>query len=265
MNSEAAGLLFISIQRVVMSDSQASAAQVAANRANSQFSTGPRTPEGKARASQNAVKHGLFTASLAWSGGPLNEKGSERDALRAGLLERYAPEGIEEELIVDEMAALWWRLVRLNGHAQWRLRNRVKPGADLLAAVKESESLGVAEARLQRALSRLRKDLLFLQRYRQGETREQRRVAAASSQARVAQIHAETEAFLRDSEGELERAREEDAAQEASLRAEPIDPAALSAAAPERTDSPEPAPAQPEAEGAPHPAPEEESEARSAA
>ncbi len=38
----------------------ATEAQTNANRANSQKSTGPRTAEGKAAVSQNAVKHGLF-------------------------------------------------------------------------------------------------------------------------------------------------------------------------------------------------------------
>jgi hypothetical protein len=34
--------------------------RIEANRRNAQFSTGPRTPEGKARCSQNSRKHGLW-------------------------------------------------------------------------------------------------------------------------------------------------------------------------------------------------------------
>ena len=38
--------------------------KIRANRANAKRSTGPRTVEGKSRASRNAVRHGLFSAAL---------------------------------------------------------------------------------------------------------------------------------------------------------------------------------------------------------
>jgi hypothetical protein len=248
------------------SASTASDARSAANRANAQHSTGPRTPEGKARSSPNALKHGVFSATLAWAGEPLNELGAERDTVLSGLLERYAPEGIEEEMIVDEMAMLWWKLVRINANTQWRLRNRVQSGADLLDSLKESESLGVQEGRLQRALSRQRKDLFFLQRYRQGETRAWRRDAGAARKAQMAELRAETEAEMQAYEAKLQRARAEDEADEARLRAARIDPAAASEDAATPVDDPEADREPIAAEDAPLPSsPAEETGRRSAA
>ena len=55
--------------------------QIAANRANSELSTGPRTEEGKARSSQNSLKHGAFSKSILLPG----ESQEEFDALFAGL------------------------------------------------------------------------------------------------------------------------------------------------------------------------------------
>ena len=46
----------------------ASVAQIRANRLNAQKSTGPRTAEGKAAASQNAAKHGLLAEQVVIKG-----------------------------------------------------------------------------------------------------------------------------------------------------------------------------------------------------
>jgi hypothetical protein len=44
--------------------------QIESNRRNAQRSTGPKTPSGKARASQNAVRHGLTAETVI---GPLED------------------------------------------------------------------------------------------------------------------------------------------------------------------------------------------------
>ena len=51
----------------------ATPAQIAANRANAQSSTGPRTREGKAASSQNALSHGLTTCDLVVKSGEKDE------------------------------------------------------------------------------------------------------------------------------------------------------------------------------------------------
>ena len=56
-------------------------AKFAANQANAQHSTGPRTPEGKAAVSQNSATFGLFAARDLVR----PEDQSEYDELRAGL------------------------------------------------------------------------------------------------------------------------------------------------------------------------------------
>jgi hypothetical protein len=43
---------------------RSSQSQVEANQLNAQKSTGPRTPDGKARSSQSALKHGLTAKTL---------------------------------------------------------------------------------------------------------------------------------------------------------------------------------------------------------
>ena len=44
--------------------------RLAANRANAAHSTGPTTPEGKARAAKNAVRHGLLAKQIPTGGEP---------------------------------------------------------------------------------------------------------------------------------------------------------------------------------------------------
>ena len=59
----------------------ATPAQIAANLANSQKSTGPKSADGKARSSRNSFKHGLYSKHLVLP----NEDPAELDQLRASL------------------------------------------------------------------------------------------------------------------------------------------------------------------------------------
>jgi hypothetical protein len=82
-------------------------AQIQANRANAQKSTGPRTPEGKETAAQNALKHGLF----AREGAILRE--DERNSKSTGrTCNQLIPGTPLEETLAERFVDLSWRLKR---------------------------------------------------------------------------------------------------------------------------------------------------------
>jgi hypothetical protein len=147
----------------------ASPEQLTANRANAQHSTGPRTLEGKARSSQNAVKHGLFSNAMGYPAKLLDEQREVLDAIVADGRRRYQPFGAEEELIVDRIAALWWDLQRHTAQKQKYLRDLIAAGMAPAEALMKCAPLDTAEARINRQIRRERDDLVFLQRYRKGE------------------------------------------------------------------------------------------------
>lgn len=79
-------------------------AQVAANQANSQRSTGPRTPEGQAAAAQNNFRHGLTGPFLLL---PWEER-EEFDSLEQDLFAEHQPATATERILVREMAESHW-------------------------------------------------------------------------------------------------------------------------------------------------------------
>ncbi len=85
-----------------------SAAQIAANIANAQHSTGPRTEEGKAASSRNATKSGLFSTTDFIRPG---EEPLYAD-LTDGIRRELAPVGELECNLADEIRRVMWRLRR---------------------------------------------------------------------------------------------------------------------------------------------------------
>jgi hypothetical protein len=86
--------------------------QLAANRCNARKSTGPRTPQGKARSSKNALKHGLLARDVVLTDGPIAENPAEFRTLLADFLRELKPKGPIQQTLVERLAVCDWRLRR---------------------------------------------------------------------------------------------------------------------------------------------------------
>ena len=86
-----------------------SQAQIDANRLNSQNSTGPTSPEGKAASSLNALKSGIHAESHIIRG----EDPEALDALTAAFLLHHRPADPNQLALVDTLIAAEWAQRRL--------------------------------------------------------------------------------------------------------------------------------------------------------
>jgi hypothetical protein len=82
----------------------ASERQIEANRKNAEKSTGPKTPDGKATSSQNALKTGLDAKSEVLR----CESRPEYDLLIAEYYARFQPAIPEERSLVDDLIEAEW-------------------------------------------------------------------------------------------------------------------------------------------------------------
>ena len=113
-------------------------ARATANVANASLSTGPRTEEGKARSSRNAVKHGLTSKHLVIAPGEEEEFAELHDS----LLSQLSPEG-----------ALEMGLFRMLVHAAWNLERFRALEAQLMTNGLDS----LLDERTAKALDRLQR------------------------------------------------------------------------------------------------------------
>ena len=152
-----------------------SAERIAANRRNALQSRGPVGPEGKAVASQNATRHGFFSAKALIPG----ESPEEFEAFRQYQLGQLQVRGGVENLIADEFVITSWRLQRLErieaeAFTRYGLSSKgevMGPGFAMIATVQGDNflsTLGRYEAGLRRqyfrcldTLQALRKGHLF--------------------------------------------------------------------------------------------------------
>lgn len=82
--------------------------KIIANQDNALKSTGPKSPEGKDRASQNAIKHGLLSKALIIEG----EACEAYESFREAIFDDLQPKSAMETLLVEKIVNYAWRLRR---------------------------------------------------------------------------------------------------------------------------------------------------------
>jgi hypothetical protein len=152
----------------------ATLAQITANRANAQLSTGPRTEAGKAAVGQNRVTHGLSGAAFFLLP---HEDEAEFQALVAAYTEEHQPQGTTASFLVQELA-----------QAQWKVSRAALIEADIQAGVESSlarlfqpdSDAEKAFARLTRYQNGIRRDWYRALKELRAIAREQRQDQAAA-------------------------------------------------------------------------------------
>ena len=83
--------------------------QIDANRRNALRSSGPKTDEGKARSSQNALRHGVLSTKAVSH----YEDVEAFEVLVGRLVRDLEPKSVLESTLVERIAILFWREQRL--------------------------------------------------------------------------------------------------------------------------------------------------------
>ena len=147
--------------------------RAAANRANAQLSTGPRTLVGKRRSSLNALRHGLTARTAVLP----SEDPAAYDSHHQQFRDEYQPATPTESQLVRELADTSWRLNRIP-----LIEARLLSGQDSLP-IREThrlfQSLGVQSNRLFRQFHKTLDQLRAIQADRRQLERRQLKHAAA--------------------------------------------------------------------------------------
>ena len=129
--------------------------QFEANRRNAQKSTGPKTPEGKAAVSMNALRHGLRARTVVLPG----ENREEFTQLCDDLEVEWHPQSRTEQFYVEQMAVSQWKLIRMEV-SEVNLFKDADNAKDQLSLL---DRLWQGECRLERSYARAQRELERLQ------------------------------------------------------------------------------------------------------
>ncbi len=98
-----------------------------ANRRNAKLSTGPRDT---GNSKYNALKHGLLSKAAIIRRGEAKEDPLELTALVDALRKDFEPVGTMEEILLDRIAACYWRLRRVQRAEVGEIRGAADSAAD---------------------------------------------------------------------------------------------------------------------------------------
>jgi hypothetical protein len=132
--------------------------QLTANQANAQHSTGPRTDEGKARVSQNALRHGLTARHLVIR----DDEREEYADLLNSLSSELDPQGAVETVAFHELLHAAWSLHRFRRIEAEASRGSVEDFTDP-ATTTVLDRLTRYQSRAQRAWQKALHELRVLQ------------------------------------------------------------------------------------------------------
>jgi hypothetical protein len=87
----------------------ATPSQINANRTNAQKSTGPKTPEGKARSRRNGLQHGLTAKTCMF----VDEDPEALLELVEEIREKFNPQDTDEDFLIERMAKARFKYNRI--------------------------------------------------------------------------------------------------------------------------------------------------------
>jgi hypothetical protein len=118
--------------------------------------SGPKTPEGKAISSRNAIRHGLTSVSPVLP----SEDPAEFEAFQSNVITQYDPQDAEDTAIVSAYVDTMWRLRRVPAQEsrlitieilRMKLAAKDDPAlADLLKAIGDADPIAVETLALDR-------------------------------------------------------------------------------------------------------------------
>jgi hypothetical protein len=209
--------------------------RLAANRANAQLSTGPRSTEGKAISSLNAVKTGLCGRAVLLA--DEEEARAYREHVQR-VLTWWGPDNVEEHALVQALADTQWRLESIPGlesalYTQARLR-----GEPLLRHADPTVQRLLLDARTEVAEAKALKNLRLHERRLRRQYEKDKAELNELRNERLKREARQRQAELSREQEEAEQQRRQEQARKRAERRKAREEALLSAAPPENRTEP---------------------------